>query len=174
VKPLRPRLPVRPLCGSFLIAEAALRATERLLATYRGPDGDHEGLVFLCGRELGSTTLLTTAIAPDCEHEIGRVMCSLAEVQRVTERSHEAGLGVLAQVHSHPGAFSEHSRGDDHMVLMPFEGMLSVVVPHYARYGMRPLQNMGVHQHRDGRWVRVEPASVRTGIMLLPAALDLR
>lgn len=170
----RPRLSILPLAGRFQVTEAALSATERLLPTYRGPDGDHEGIVFLCGRELGATTLLTSAIAPECDHGPGHVMCSLTEVQRVTRCAHEIGLGVLAQVHSHPSAFSEHSVGDDTMVLMPFEGMLSIVVPHYGHHGMRPLDSLGVHQHRAGRWVRVEPRTIQAGITILPGSLDLR
>jgi hypothetical protein len=170
----QPRLPILPLAGTFQITEGALVATERLLPTYRGPDGDHEGIVFLCGRELGKTTVLTTVIAPDCDHGPGHVMCSMAEVQAVTAHAHDVGLGVLAQVHSHPSAWSEHSVGDDTMVLMPFEGMLSIVVPHYGHHGMRPLHSLGVHQYRSGQWVRVEPHTIKAGVTVLPGFLDLR
>jgi hypothetical protein len=39
---------------------------------------------------------------------------------------------------------------------------------------MRPIHNMGVHQHRDGRWVSADHDSVRAGITILPAGIDLR
>jgi proteasome lid subunit RPN8/RPN11 len=129
----RPRLPSRPLRGRVLITEAALRGCEKLLPTYRGLDGDHEGIVFLCGRELGDTQLLTTAIAPRCDHGRQHVMCDERQIEDVVAMAHAHHLGVLAQVHTHPGPFTEHSEGDDEMVLMPFEGMISIVVPHYAR-----------------------------------------
>jgi proteasome lid subunit RPN8/RPN11 len=169
-----PRLPVRPLRGRVLVTEAALRGCEDLLPTYRGPDGDHEGIAFLCGRELGGTQLLTTAIAPRCDHGRRHVMCDERQVEDVVALAHAHQLGVLAQVHSHPGPFTEHSEGDDEMVLMPFEGMISIVTPHYGRYGLRPLESLGVHQYQDGVWVMVEPVSVASAITVIPGSVDLR
>jgi hypothetical protein len=169
-----PRLPVQPVRGRVLVTNAAVTATEQLLPTYRGPDGDHEGIVFWCGREMGDATVITTAIAPDAKHSVGRVMCDQDAIEQVSDAAHALGLGVLAQVHSHPGPWTEHSEGDDYMVLMPFEGMLSLVVPHYARHGLLPLHSLGVHQFQDGRWVLLEAASVRAQITLAPCYLDLR
>ncbi len=63
------------------------------------------------------------------------------------------GLGLLAQVHSHPGEDARHSDGDDKMVVAPYQGMLSIVVPHYGHVGMTPLSEVGVHQFQDGHWV---------------------
>jgi proteasome lid subunit RPN8/RPN11 len=157
-----------------LIAEAALLGCQSLLPTYRGLDGDHEGIVFLCGRELGDTQLLTTAIAPRCDHGLRRVMCDERQIEEVVAHAHAHQLGVLAQVHSHPGAFIEHSEGDDEMVLMPFERMISIVVPHYARYGLRPLENLGIHQYQDGGWVTANRESVASAITILPGTADLR
>lgn len=169
-----PRLPSRPLRGRVLITEAALRGCEGLLPTYRGLDGDHEGIVFLCGRELGDMQLLTTAIAPRCDHRPRRVMCDEGHIEEVVARAHAHQLGVLAQVHSHPGAFTEHSEGDDEMVLMPFEGMISIVVSHYAHYGLLPLESLGIHQYQDGGWVTAERDSVASAITIVPGTADLR
>lgn len=162
------------LRGRFLIAEPVVQETERLLRSYRGVDGDHEGMVFLCGRELGETMLLTTAIAPACEHSFGRVMADHSAVGYVTRSARQLGLGVLAQIHSHPCGQTQHSEGDDYMVLMPFERMLSIVVPHYGATGLRPFASLGVHQFQDDRWRLVSENSIRRGMTLLPAGLDLR
>jgi hypothetical protein len=168
-------IPTVELRGRFLLCEAALAQTERLLPTYRGPDGDHEGLVFLAGRELpDGPTLLTTAIAPDCQHGPGGVWADHATVGRATRAARAVGLGLLAQVHSHPRAWTTHSTGDDEMIVMPFEGMLSIVVGHYGQFGMRPLANAGVHQFQDGTWRLCSTASIATGITTVPAAIDLR
>ena len=51
----------------------------------------------------------------------------------VARRARSMHLGILAQVHSHPGADTRHSDGDDELVVMPFENMLSLVAPHYGR-----------------------------------------
>jgi hypothetical protein len=169
-----PRLPTRPLVGRFAIADSVLDSISTLLPTYRGPDGDHEGIVFLLGYEMTNETVLVTAVAPNAEHGRGRVHVSRENVLAVSKLARSLGLGVLAQVHSHPAGWTEHSVGDDGMVLMRFEGMLSIVVPHYGRYGLRPLDGLGVHQWQHGGWVACERVSIREGIRVLPSWADLR
>lgn len=166
--------PRADLRGRFILAAQALEAAERLLPTYRGPDGDHEGIVFLAGREFGKFTILMSAVAPNARHSRGGVFCDPTDISAVQFAAREMGLGLLCQVHSHPGACTEHSAGDDELVLMPFEGMLSIVVPHFACFGMRPVENLGVHQLQDGRWVAVDPGSAREGITLARGEVDLR
>jgi proteasome lid subunit RPN8/RPN11 len=169
-----PRLPRRPLRGRFLLAEAALAETERLLPTYRDSQGDHEGIVFWLGRQLDDLTVLTTALAPNAITSPGSVECSREQMAEAVDVAARRGLGLLAQVHSHPSGWCEHSLGDDEMIFMPYEGMLSVVAPRYGRTGMRPLAGIGVHQHQDGRWVAAEPASVTESLIVIPAGIDLR
>lgn len=170
----KPRLPTAALRGRFAVTEPALRECEQLLPTYRGVDGDHEGIVFLCGYELGDLQILTTAVAPNCDHGRGHVRCSERQIEEVVARAHASGLGVLAQVHTHPSGYTEHSVGDDEMVLMPYDGMLSIVVPFYARYRMRPLENLGIHQFQDGRWLAAERSTIASSIAVVPASVDLR
>lgn len=162
------------LRGRFLVTEPALAETERLLRSFRDVDGDHEGLVFLCGREIGDTAVLCTAVAPACEHGPGRVLAARDAVHDLVETARRLRLGVLVQVHSHPGAWTRHSQGDDHMVLMPYEGMLSIVIPHYGASGLRPLSTLGVHQFQDGRWRLATEDSIGRAFTLIPAGIDLR
>lgn len=168
------RLPRGPLRGEFQITEAALSACERLLPSYRDPDGDHEGIGYLLGHELEDLTLLTAALAPDAGTTRGSVHCSKQQMAAAVDAARGLGLGLLAQVHSHPRDWIEHSLGDDQMIFMPFEGMLSIVVPWYGRVGMRPLHNLGIHQYQDGTWTRVERDSARAGITIVPSSIDLR
>lgn len=165
---------VAPLRGQFLFTDHAIRALEELLPTYRGPDGSHEGIAFLCGVELPMATLYTTAVAPEADHGRGHVRCSEAQVAAVSAAARELGLGVLAQIHTHPWDGTVHSFGDDDMVLMPFEGMLSIVCPLYGRFALRPLETLGVHQFQDGRWVLAEAETAKANFGVLPSALDLR
>jgi proteasome lid subunit RPN8/RPN11 len=163
-----------PLRGRFCISEPALLEAERLLPTYRGPDGDHEGVLFLLGRELEQVVLFTAVLAPEADHGPQRVICSPDQVAAASRAARAAGLGLLGQVHSHPGEVTWHTRGDNELALMPYEGMLSIVVPHHARFGLRPLDSLGVHQFQDGRWILAKAESVRSQISIVPASLDLR
>lgn len=168
------RIETAPLRGRFLLGESALIVLEQTLPTFRGYDGAHEGIAFLCGLEIPGATVLTTAIVPEADHGRGHVRCTEAQMAAVTKAARDLGLGVLAQVHTHPGHSAVHSIGDDEMVLMPFEGMLSIVCPDYGRYGLRPLDSLGIHQFQDGRWILATRTSVCEGLTLLESGVDLR
>jgi hypothetical protein len=160
--------------GRYLLTDSALATAERLLPTYRGPDGDHEGIAFLTGFDAHGVTVFTGVVAPQADHRPRGVLCSRNQVLAASRAARHAGSSILAQLHSHPGAGTFHSEGDDSMVLMPFEGMLSVVAPWHARFGLRPLDSLGVHQYQEGRWVLCERQSVHEAFRILPTELDLR
>jgi hypothetical protein len=176
VKTQRRRLaPPRPsLRGRFLLIESALDSAERLLPTYRGSDGDHEGLAFLLGTEAPGLTVFTSVLAPEADHGHGHVICTAEQVAAAARAARQQRLALLGQVHSHPRDSTHHSAGDDDLVLMPFEGMLSFVAPWFCRHGLRPIHTLGVHQYQDASWVEVCAESVRAGIAVVPAAIDLR
>jgi hypothetical protein len=170
-------LPRGTLRGRFYILETVVDALERVLPTYRGPDGNHEGIAFLFGRALSAdATIFLTAIAPNADHRRGYVRCSEQQVAEATAAMRQLGigLGLLAQVHTHPGEYTMHSPGDDTMVFMPFEGMLSIVAPYYAHFGLRPIDSLGVHQFQDGRWVLAEREGVRHNFLVVPNSVDVR
>ena len=158
--------------GKFLIETNLLVATEAALRTFRGPAGPHEGIVFWGGKELEGLTLYTTAVIPHAIHTKGSVQCDEAAIREVVRALRPHGLGLLAQIHSHPGGDARHSHGDDDMILLPFEGMLSIVVPWYGRDGMHPLSTCGIHQFQQGRWVLCE--SNLDNIQIVPGSVDLR
>jgi proteasome lid subunit RPN8/RPN11 len=168
------RLRTKALKGRFGIVEMVIDALERWLPTYRGPDGDHEGIALLCGVELPQLTVFTTAIFPEADTRAGYVRCSEQQFATASAAARRIGLGVLAQVHTHPGGSSLHSLGDDDMVRPRYDGMLSIVVPHYGQRGLRPLESNGVHQFQDGEWVLVERESLRQGMFIIPGSIDLR
>lgn len=168
------RLSDAALRGRFLILEPVITELERTLPTYRGPDGHHEGIAFLCGFERTGTTIFTTAIFPKADHRAGYVRCDEAQFAAASSAARSYGLGVLAQVHTHPHGRTGHSWGDDDMVRPAYEGMLSIVVPDYGLTGLRPLDSLGIHQLQNGRWTLAERASVRENFLILPAGRDLR
>jgi proteasome lid subunit RPN8/RPN11 len=136
-------------------------------------DGGHEGMAFWAGREHDGSTYILQAIVPDAEHSDQRVMASAAAVGMAARKARESGLGILCQVHSHPGSDTRHSDGDDDLVLLPFEGMLSIVVRDFGLC-FSTADEVSVHQFQDGKWVLCSPKSVESGLILVPSLVDLR
>lgn len=168
----RRRLETTTLHGTFFVSQEVLIATAHSLQTFRDAEGDHEGIVFWGGRESDVGTLIFTAVIPVAEHSSGRVFVTEERVLHTIHSLREMNLGLLAQIHSHPGQDARHSCGDDQMVLAPYEGMLSIVVPHYARYGLHPLSSCGVHQFQDGTWKLCNRGFERMHV--IPASMDMR
>lgn len=83
------------------------------------------------------------------------------------------GLVNLAQVHTHPGRWVDHSEWDDDHAYSTREGALSLVWPCYGRE-LRPSEEWGVHERRGGAWVRLDSAAVVGRIIVVPGALNLR
>jgi proteasome lid subunit RPN8/RPN11 len=150
----RSPLPTAPARGHLIIAQQVLQPTRTALQASRGSDEAHEGLVLWLGRTAGTSTVVLSALVPATDHGPQKVLCDERAVGAATRAAHAVGLGVVAQVHSHPGADTRHSDGDDQLVLMPFENMFSLVAGHYGHGELLP-PAAGLHQYQDGRWVQV-------------------
>lgn len=167
---LRP-LPSLPARGRLIVAAEVPLATSRILTSFRGDDGAHEGIAFWLGRVLGDDTYVMAAIQPDAVHTFGSVSAPAEAVGAVSRRARALGLGVVAQVHSHPGDETRHSDCDDELVLLPFEGMYSLVVARYGHGTLEPGGGLGLHQFQVGRWVQVsDPAEA---IVMVPSQVAL-
>lgn len=165
-------LPTGALKGDFFVPQAVISSTEKALTSFRDARSDHEGIVFWGGRETSAGVFIMTAIIPVAEHSPGRVYVSELNVLEVVRDLRRHQLGLVAQVHSHPGADIRHSDGDDRMVVAPFEGMLSIVVPHYAKFGMASLQSCAIHQMQDTAWTLC--TSGLESLRVLEELVDLR
>jgi proteasome lid subunit RPN8/RPN11 len=169
-------LPRGELKGLFLLAEPVFVATRDALVSFalagianRG----HEGIVYWAGREAGDCTVFMQAVVPIADHSHGRVMVSAEEIGRTQRAARRDKCGILCQVHSHPGADTRHSDGDDELVLLPFEGMLSVVAPQFG-VALRSIEELSIHQFQDGKWVLCSSDSVSSRLLVVPALRDLR
>jgi len=147
-------LPTAAARGHLIVAQQVLPPTRAALQASSGSDGRHEGLVLWLGRTAGTSTVVLSALVPTTDHGPQKVLCDEHAVGVATHAAHTVGLGVVAQVHSHPGGDTRHSDGDDQLVLMPFENMFSLVAGHYG-HGDLLLPAAGLHQYQDGRWVQV-------------------
>jgi hypothetical protein len=165
LKPL-PRAPAR---GRLVVAECVLAATSAALRAAGSLDPPHEGLVFWLGRECDQDTLVLSSCRPRYQSGPRFVRADEASVGDTSRSARAMRLGIVAQVHSHPGDGVVHSDGDDDLVLMPFEDMFSVVVARYGLGGILPADGSGLHQMQDGRWVLVEQPE--PALVVAPAAI---
>jgi hypothetical protein len=169
-------LPEGALRGRFLVAESVMMQTRDALLAFALAgirDGGHEGLVFWAGLESDALVAFTTVVLPETDHSNRGVFINEAAYGRASSEAKRAGVVLLAQVHSHPGADARHSDGDDELIVMPFEGMLSIVVPNYG-IDWQGIAHAKVHQLQDGRWTLCTDASVRRGITTAPSTVDAR
>jgi proteasome lid subunit RPN8/RPN11 len=162
----RTPLPQGPARGRLIVAEQVFAPTTAALQASSGRDGRHEGLVFWLGRTIDTTTIVVAVATPPTDSGPGRVMVDEQDVGDSARAARAHGLGLVAQVHSHPGFDTRHSDGDDRLILMPFEGMFSLVVADFGRGALLPSGGAGLHQFQDGKWVHVTDADA---LMIVPA-----
>lgn len=157
----------------LLLTEPVVDAIDHLLRSYGGED-DHEGVVYLGGveAELGAVALV--AISPVAATTRGSFRTDLDANTDVVGTLAELGLVLVGQVHSHPGDWVDHSDGDDEGALVRFEGYWSLVVPTFAREGMRPLARCGVHLYTSKEFRRLSTNAVRSRVSIIPTSVDLR
>ncbi len=148
-------LPRGEIRGRYTITHTLIEETQRVLQAYYEAgreEGGHEGICYWAGRESPGMTSLEAVVVPRARHGRFSVFVSEAAFSEVARRAREMGLGILAQVHSHPGYDTRHSDGDDDLVIMPFENMLSLVAPHYG-LTLKSITDFSVHQYQNHRWV---------------------
>ncbi len=153
------------LRGRYQIADVLIEETQFALQTFDDAgrlDGGHEGICYWAGREESHFISLEKVLVPIAYHERFGVFVSAEEFGEVARLSRAMGLGVLAQVHSHPGRDTRHSDGDDKLVVMPFENMLSLVAPHYGRT-LTSITDFSIHQFQNHRWVLCDSTSISIG-----------
>ena len=151
-------LPTAAATGRLVMAQAVLDATADALRSAGTARERHEGLVWWLGRHVAPDTGVVAAHAPVTRSGPDHVFADEAATGAASRLARAFELGVVAQVHSHPGSDTRHSDGDDDLILLPYEGMFSLVVSRYGTGSMIPEEGAGLHQFQHDRWVQVEPA----------------
>ena len=128
------------------------------------------GLVFLAGDRTEYETAYSTVVVPVVRNTHGSVFVDAKEFGKCAKRARQENLLILAQLHSHPGSCCQHSDGDDQLIMLPFEGMLSIVVPNYGEVDV-PFVKCGVHQLRNGVWHLCTEESVRKQFKTTPSLI---
>lgn len=163
-------LPVGTPRGRLVVSAVVLDATQRALAEVRS-EVPHESLVWWLGRKVGDDTVVVSLIRPHTDSTPQSVMVSEVAAGVASRRAREFGLGVVAQIHTHPGTDLRHSDGDDELIFMPFEGMFSIVVAEYGRGRLDSPKGFSAHQFQDGRWVLLD--RLTDAIFVVPVEVSL-
>lgn len=161
-------LPTATSRGRLIVAEQVISPT---LAELRRPHDDgsaHERLVLWAGRTVGTTSIITSLVIPRTDQGPQHVLLDESAVNDAARAARLSSLGIIAQVHSHPGSDTRHSDGDDRLVLMPFEGMFSLVIADYGHGTAEPAGGAGLHQFQRGRWVQI---TNHDALVVVPARL---
>lgn len=130
-----------------------------------------EGVVYWLGLEQPGAAVVTTLVVPDADTTGGGIRTSATANARAIELMVGTPLVYIGQVHSHPGAHVWHSPTDDADTFARCDGVVSVVVPWFGRYGLH-LDQCGVHRHIHGKFRRVE--DVDEHLRIIPGFADFR
>ncbi len=141
----------------YLVPSEAISHTGRILHEYGRRKSPHEGLVYWGGQKDDDRITVSIVIAPKTVSSYGRVATSQRSNFDVVRLLNKHNGVQIAQVHSHPGAWVDHSPGDDDWAAFKVNGLLSIVVPRYCRRGMPPLSSCGVHRYTNGKFIRLAP-----------------
>lgn len=167
-----PPRPYAPRASTLTVPKAALDATIALLQKA----GRRESGLFWYGPRSGAGDgEVKLVVAPQQEMHWGNYHIP-AEALAIIVRKLPDDWRPLAQIHSHPNAWVEHSRYDDRMVVA--RRALSLVFPNYGRYEPAAFPTgVGVHEFQEGYWhlldIAVAARRVRLGDGSVEA-LDLR
>lgn len=162
-------LPERPGRGHLVVPAHIVEQTSVILRRAGQGTPPHEGLVWWAGRQTGDDFLVLACVTPTVDSGPQHVFADEHAVGNASAVTRPLRLGVIAQVHSHPGFDTRHSDGDDDLILMPFPNMFSVVVARFGAESVLPSGGAGVHQYQDGQWVKVADAA--DVVVVVPAEL---
>ena len=110
-----------------------------------------EQVGYFDGYELGDHGVVTTTTIPEARLERRFFEVSPEAMSAAGRHLRQLGQVRLAQIHTHPGTWVEHSEHDDERAYSQRAGALSIVVPNYGRGGV-VLEDCGLHVREEGEW----------------------
>jgi len=133
--------------GVLWLPTQALEITISVLRQYQR----QEAACFWYGLRDGTDNgFVKAVIAPFQLNRRGNYRIPSASISAVSSATRPAGWVCLAQVHSHPGSFVEHSSYDDENASS--QRILSVVIPNYGLWSVPWPAGIGVHECQNEYW----------------------
>jgi hypothetical protein len=156
VDPLSAPLRIEPGATCYAISRDVIAVSERFLR--RAGEAEHEAVVVWVGKlTTNGEAAVERAYMPEQIPYRGPDGVSV----RIGERSItkliaalEPDERVLIRVHSHPG-FAYHSELDDLNMLVSHAGAISLVVPYFARSGIKLALCSANELQADGVWLEL-------------------
>jgi hypothetical protein len=150
----------------YSIPLQVIHDTERVLMEYAEIKPSNEGMVYWGGTKCSNRITVQGVIAPQTESDYGSVSISHRSNFDFVGALNKHHLVQIAQVHSHPSKWIDHSTGDDQMAAFKIEGLLSMVVPEYCINGMLPLATCGIHRYIGGNFKRLSKKYVSNHFLI--------
>lgn len=139
----------------YIIPKQVITDSQKVLREYASLEPSNEGLVYWGGTKNEQIVTVTTVIAPKTDSSYGRVSTSYKSNSKFVQALNEKKIVYIAQVHSHPTTWVDHSEGDDAWAPFKIDGLLSIVVPTYGKNGILPLTKCGVHRFEKTHFERL-------------------
>jgi hypothetical protein len=128
-----------------------------------------EAVAYWAGSKSVTEHVVTTLLLPKAQTSWGSFEVSRTANAEVVSVLSKSKLKLIAQVHTHPGEWVEHSQGDEVGATMAHENFLSIVVPTYGVGGMRALTECGVHRFENGAFRQLGPEEVAATMWWIPS-----
>lgn len=112
------------------------------------------GMFFYGDRDVKGDTLVRAIVVPRQRNHWGNYHVSAAAMQAVAKATQHTEWVNIAQLHTHPGAWVEHSTYDDRVANSV--RAVSIVIPWYGRHAASWPTRLGVHEWHNGYWHKLE------------------
>lgn len=152
-------------------------AWKTVVEAFTGAGGMVERVALLDGVPGGPASVdggvVTTVTFPHADASEGHWDVDAREMSRAGAHLRPFGLVRLAQIHTHPGAWTAHSDEDDELAFSQAVGTLSIVLPAHA-LTCPGLGDAGVHRREEHGWRKLEHDEHPRYIKIVPSVVDLR
>jgi hypothetical protein len=163
---------------NYHISEEVINYTTRILREYGTKKPASEGLVYWGGIKNNSDIIISTCIVPKIKATRYNLKVDHHANFKVVESLNSNKVIHLGQVHTHPFDWVGHSITDDEGAAFKVKGLLSIVVPYFAKYGMLPINICGIHRYDTGQFHRLSDEYItrqfHTVSNISPILIDLR
>lgn len=163
---------------NYVIYKDVIKNTEKVLSEYGNYKPSREGLVYWAGLKEGDKITITMCIAPQINSSRYNIGIDHYSNFRVVETLAANNVCHIAQVHSHPFDWVDHSSTDDEYASFKVDGLLSVVVPYFCSKGMTPIEICGILRFTKGKFLRLGNKYVKQHFKIVETSeakfIDLR